>query len=299
MDRSSETIDQVNTRRLSPLRNLIAGSVGGVTGVTAGQPLDTIKVRLQASVGAGPLDMLARTVKSEGARGLYKGMLAPVLVAAPVTAVTFYSLSIGKRLQLSDPNKEPTLAQYYNAGVFCGVCVSFIYAPTERVKCLLQVQKESGTRARYQGLGDCLVQVYRTGGLRGVFKGLGPTMGREVIGGGFWYLTYEGLLRAMRSGDRTRDQVGPIAVMLSGGSAGLVFWMITYPIDAIKTRVQVAPEGTYARGARDALRELLRNEGPRALYRGYVPGLMRAVVVHAALLAGYELTMKTMNVVVP
>lgn len=53
------------------LIDTISGTFGGVSGVIAGQPLDTIKVRLQSQsklkpLYRGPIDCLFKIVKTEG-----------------------------------------------------------------------------------------------------------------------------------------------------------------------------------------------------------------------------------------
>lgn len=296
--------DRINTRRLSPVRNLVAGSIGGMFSWMVGQPLDMLKVKMQVQsttnpIYTGALDCLKKTIKADGIRGLYRGMLAPVLMATPVTAVTFYSLAIGKKLQLDDPNQEPTIPQYLKAGLFCGFCVGFFYGPAERLKCLLQTQNPTGGVAKYNGMFDCLKKVFQESGVRGVFRGLGPTLVREILGGGAWYVTYEGLLKIMRPSDSTRDDVGALPILVAGGAAGFAFWGLVFPIDVLKTRLQVAPVEAYPHGARGLLREIIAKEGVGILYRGYMPAITRAVVVHAALFVGYEFTMKAMNWMFP
>jgi len=34
-------------------------------------------------------------------------------------------------------------------------------------------------------------------------------------------------------------------IVLAGGSAGVVQWVVTYPIDVVKSRIQAFPPGTY------------------------------------------------------
>lgn len=301
---ANDQTGQVNKRRLSPTRNIIAGSIGGMAGWVAGQPLDMVKVRLQIQpkenpLYKGPIDCLLQIVKAEGFFGLYRGMLVPVLMSAPAVAVNFFALSLGKRLQLEHPDQEPTLIQYFNAGLFSGALGSFVFAPSERLKCLLQAQKSSGGPAKYTGTIDCFFKVMRESGIRGVYRGLGPTFGREVFGSGAWYITYEGLLKYSRRDGRTRDEVGPITIALAGGAAGVVFWGLSFPIDVIKTKMQVASIEEYPRGSRDVIGAVLKNGGLRSLYYGYVPALTRAMVVHAGMFLGYEFSMKAMNWLFP
>jgi hypothetical protein len=51
--------------------DLCAGTIGGCSGIIAGGPFDTIKVRLQAAapgVFQGPVDCFLKTVRREGVR---------------------------------------------------------------------------------------------------------------------------------------------------------------------------------------------------------------------------------------
>lgn len=59
-----------------------------------------------------------------------------------------------------------------------------------------------------------------------------------------------------------------------------------------------APEGKY-KGTMDVFRYLMIEEGPRALYKGAVPVMLRAFPANACCFMGYELAMYGLNVVAP
>ena len=71
---------------------------------------------------------------------------------------------------------------------------------------------------------------------------------------------------------RTKLSVG--STLLAGGLAGMCNWLVAIPMDVVKSRLQAAPEGFYS-GSLDVLKKLLAQEGPRALWKGAVPVLMR------------------------
>ena len=56
-------------------------------------------------------------------------------------------------------------------------------APGERIKCLLQVQANEGTK-KYKGSIDCTKQLFKEGGIRSVFKGTAATLMRDVPASG-------------------------------------------------------------------------------------------------------------------
>lgn len=68
-------------------------------------------------------------------------------------------------------------------------------------------------------------------------------------------------------------------------------WAVCIPADVLKSRLQTAPEGKYPDGIRGVLREILRNEGPKALFRGFVPIMLRAFPANAACFMGVEATL--------
>ncbi|KAK9758693.1 Mitochondrial carrier protein [Popillia japonica] len=67
------------------------------------------------------------------------------------------------------------------------------------------------------------------------------------------------------------------------------------PFDVLKSRLQTAKEGQFPNGIRDVAKELLKHEGPLALYKGIVPVLMRAFPANAACFLGFELSKKLLK----
>ena len=58
-----------------------------------------------------------------------------------------------------------------------------VAAPGERIKCLMQIQRESKAAAKYSNSFDCAVKLYREGGVRSIFKGTVATLlrGKMVL----------------------------------------------------------------------------------------------------------------------
>lgn len=65
--------------------------------------------------------------------------------------------------------------QLFNAGCVAGVLTTAIMAPGERIKCLLQIQADAGTK-KYAGPLDCAKQLFKEGGIRSVYKGTAATL---------------------------------------------------------------------------------------------------------------------------
>uniref|UniRef100_A0A7N8XDM7 Mitochondrial carnitine/acylcarnitine carrier protein-like n=1 Tax=Mastacembelus armatus TaxID=205130 RepID=A0A7N8XDM7_9TELE len=292
--------------RVSPLKNFVAGGVGGACLLLTGHPLDTIKVRLQTQPKAscthnmhyaGTYDCFRKTVSKEGILGLYKGMGVPLAGMAPMMAISFFGFGLGKQLQSTDPGKPLTHTQLFLSGCLAGVFTTVIVAPGERIKCLLQVQARSG-KPGYAGPLDCAIRLYKEQGICSVYKGTVLTLIRDVPSNGLYFLTYECLKNFLTPEGQSVSQLSTPKILLAGGIAGILNWAIALPPDVLKSNFQTAPEGKY-RGPVDVLRILLREEGPRALYKGFYAVFLRAFPANAACFLGYEMALKVLNMLAP
>ncbi|XP_015117777.1 congested-like trachea protein [Diachasma alloeum] len=291
------------SQSVSPVKYFISGGVGGIFTVITGHPLDTIKVRLQTAPkpapGESPLykgtwDCATKTVTKEGLRGLYKGMGAPLTGVAPIFAMSFLGYGVGKKLQQKSDDEKLTPLQLFYAGAFSGIFTTAIMAPGERIKCLLQIQHGQAV-AKYNGPVDCVKQLYKEGGIRSIYKGTGATLLRDVPASGMYFLTYEGIQRLMAEDGQ---KLSLWSTIFAGGCAGIANWIVGMPPDVLKSRFQTAPEGTF-KGIGEVFKQLMHEEGPRALYKGVVPVMLRAFPANAACFLGFEIALKGLNWAAP
>ncbi|XP_028308997.1 mitochondrial carnitine/acylcarnitine carrier protein [Gouania willdenowi] len=289
---------------VSPLKNFLAGGVGGACLLLAGHPLDTIKVRLQTQpisahnvLYTGTYDCFRKTVSKEGLLGLYRGLGAPLAGVAPMMAISFFGFGLGKQLQQEDASKPLTRTQIFLSGCLAGVFTTVIVAPGERIKCLLQVQSTRGG-SMYSGPVDCAVQLYKNQGLRSVYKGTVLTLIRDVPSSGLYFLTYESLKVLLTPEGQSVSQLSTPKILLAGGMAGILNWTIALPPDVLKSNFQTAADGRY-RNLLDVLTTLLREEGATALYKGFNAVFLRAFPANAACFLGFEVALKGLNALVP
>ncbi|XP_071229370.1 mitochondrial carnitine/acylcarnitine carrier protein-like isoform X1 [Salvelinus alpinus] len=304
-----ELLQGSQEKHISPLKNFVAGGAGGACLLFVGHPLDTIKVRLQTQPRArsqdvlykGAYDCFLKTVSKEGLLGLYKGMGAPLASVAPMMAISFFGFGLGKQLLQPDPTKTLMPTQLFLSGCLAGVFTTVIVCPGERVKCLLQVQASGGQQAvRYAGPLDCALKLYKTQGIRSIYKGTTLTLIRDVPSNGAYFMAYDFLKHKMTAEGESVSQLSTPKILLCGGIAGICNWVVGLPPDVLKTNFQTAPDGRYrGTGLVDVLRELLRDEGPRALYKGFNAVFLRAFPANAACFLGYELALECLNWLAP
>lgn len=242
---------------------------------------------------------MRQTFAQEGIRGLYRGVSAPLVASTPIYAISFWGYDIGQRvvrLCKSDPTAavDLNLFEISLAGGFSALPTTLVMAPTERIKCLLQVQTHSAAgKPQYTGMADCAMQVYRQGGISSLYKGTMLTLMRDVPGSIAWFGTYEMIKRGLVSmkGMDDSSQLSPFAVMTAGGFAGMACWGVSIAPDVLKSRYQTAPDGKYS-SVLDVYSTLVKTEGYGALFTGFRPAMIRAFPANAACFLGMEVGRK-------
>ncbi|XP_045605309.1 mitochondrial basic amino acids transporter [Procambarus clarkii] len=283
--------------------DFIAGCLGGCAGVAVGYPFDTVKVRLQTQDFKNPMyrgtwHCLSDTVKKESVRGLYKGMSSPMAGVAVVNAIVF-----GVHGNMTKHQKNPnSLWSQMMCGATAGFCQSFVSSPMELIKTRVQIQTEASVMsvkslstaatssstinhcATYSSPLDCLKKICTTEGWRGLFRGQLITVARDVPGFSSYFVTYEYLSRSCAASD---GSIPALAVLGAGGFAGAASWVLTYPIDVVKSRLQADGIGgvTKYKGIIHCAKTSIAAEGIGVMFRGLNSSLLRAFPTNAATFA--------------
>ena len=345
---SSDGSSSVNLRK--QLVEFTAGMCAGATFVIVGHPLDTLKVRMQATEKAvvlpyatktpidqnvatllkptvgnvpyappappkpspsapqftGMVDVLRQTLRTEGVRGLYRGVASPLIGVSVADAWLFWHYGIGCRAIAPQAGSasEMTIPQVALAGAWAGFAVAFVESPMELFKSKMQVQYEVKKRVKgekriplklgeipkFSGVGDAAATIFRNYGIRGVYQGLGATFARNIPGNAAFFGMYETAKRQAPASMRETWGGNAVVILYSGALAGLACWTVSYPQDLIKTRMQI---DTSERSTRKfpnmlaAAKTMYARGGHAALWRGYVPCALRGTCNAFAFLA-YE-----------
>ncbi|XP_068121139.1 mitochondrial ornithine transporter 1-like [Hyperolius riggenbachi] len=284
--------------------DLTAGAAGGTACVLTGQPFDTAKVKMQTfpSMYRGLIDCGVKIYKQVGFRGFYKGTSPALLANISENSVLFMSYGVCqgvvRKLVGLDRNAALSDLQNATAGSFASVFSALVLCPTELVKCRLQAMHElqiSGKISQGQNTVWSVVRaiVQRESPL-GFFQGLTSTICREMPGYFVFFGGYELSKTFFASGGKSKDELGPLALMISGGCGGIALWLAVYPIDCVKSRIQVLSITGKQAGFMGTFASIVRNEGILALYSGLSPTLIRAFPANGALFLAYEYSRKLM-----
>lgn len=280
--------------------SFIAGGVAGVSEILTMYPLDVVKTRAQLAVGQreGMLTAFRNIIKNEGASRLYRGIIPPIFMEAPKRATKFAANDAwGAFYRKSFGIDKPTQSLSILTGASAGATESFVVVPFELVKIRLQDKKSAHL---YSGTMDCVSKIVRQEGILAMYNGLEATMLRHIT----WNAGYFGVIFQVKSllpkpegkGDELRNN------FIAGTIGGSVGTLLNTPFDVVKSRIQNSPrsKGSVPKynWAVPALFTVAKEEGPRALYAGLAPKLLRLgpgggilLVVYTALmelLASYK-----------
>lgn len=292
----------------------VASGLGALVAETVTLPTDVVKVRLQvqsSSSGAlrytGFLDCLLKTAREEGPPALWKG-LAPALVRQ----VSYTSLSLviyepireayrgllqgnadgsptygGFRGRCGTVSRQVRRVQRLAAGGTAGALAISVFNPAEVVKTQVQAHHGAGLRMR-----DVVSRVWEKDGLLGFWAGVRPNVTRTFLVNAAELGTY----------DEAKTRLSPIlgngllVHVGASGCAGFVSACVSTPADVVKTRLMNSAGGEQQyRGMLHAGSRILIDEGPAALYKGFLPICVRKLIWCATFFVCYERIRASIN----
>ncbi|WVO14341.1 hypothetical protein L204_101973 [Cryptococcus depauperatus] len=278
-------------------RALLSGAISGLSVDFMLFPLDTVKTRLQSSAGFWA---------SGGFKGVYRGIGSVGLGSAPGAAAFFVTYeNLKKHLpKIEMLAANPSLMHMVSAsGAEYISCL--IRVPTEVVKSRTQ----TGAYGHGKGSFHSALSTMKFEGIRGFYRGFGITLTREIPFTSIQFPLYEYFKSSLSShylgGRRPTAYEAAACGSLAGGIASAA----TTPLDVVKTRVMLeARTTTAAKGVPvldrmaplsqpspsvlsfpPRLVNILRTEGPAALFSGWVPRTFAISLGGAVFLGIYDL----------
>ena len=259
-----------------------AGASHGLTSVIVGQPLDTIKTRMQGmpAQSNSSFKVCSELFAKEGVRGLYRGGL-PIFIGGSLMR----SAQFGVSGAVKDMMKQKKMPEYkimglfdYQviiAGVAGGVGRGLVEIPADFLKIRRQVEQ----KWTFSHLTD------------GTFV----TLGRNSVLFAAFVVYIDLAKQACRAGyvprvlmDEGESNLSPFA---KGAICANLAWLTVWPADVVKTQRQ---SGNY--DPKISSFELLReNLKSGRLFRGLIPGLVRSSLANGSSMVVYEWVESTLS----
>ncbi|CAN1788391.1 Nicotinamide adenine dinucleotide transporter 2, mitochondrial [Linum perenne] len=292
-----------------------AGAAAGSIAATFVCPLDVIKTRLQvhglpvsphsAGSGSAIIAILQNIVKTDGFRGLYRGLSPTILAILPNWAVYFtvYEKLKGLLLSNGDGSGQLTVGRNMIAAAGAGAATAISTNPLWVVKTRLQTQGMRPGVVPYTSIFSALRRITYEEGLRGLYSGILPSLA-GISHVAIQFPAYEKIKSYMANRDNTRvDELSPGEVAIASSVAKVGASITTYPHEVIRSRLQEQGQvrGSEVRysGVVDCVRKVFLKDGIPGFYRGCATNLMRTTPSAVITFTSYEMIHRVLERLVP
>jgi hypothetical protein len=258
-----------------PYKSLLAGTISGVISKLVEYPFDTLKV-LSQTKPAVISKKYSYSFNTRSFYNLYKGVHIPMLFSSLENATMFYSYSLAQK----HLNNKNIYVKNAICGLFSGMCVSLILTPSELIKCKMQYNSFEGKTNTVKSF---VKTIYHQYGLRGFYNGHLSTVVKEGFGTAVYFSTYEYLKRILG------NDVPIWKMALAGSVSGICYWTSIFPIDTIKSNVQITQKPYQI-----VIKELIQRGGIKTFYRGYFVTACRSIVSNFFIFYSYEMSIRVL-----
>ncbi len=272
---------------VSFLLDLAAGGTAGGISKTVVAPIERVKLILQTQDASsqitketrykGIFDTFRRLPAEQGISSLWRGNLANVVRYFPTQALNFAFKDKYKRIFVRhDPRTDfwKFFAGNLASGGAAGATSLLFVYPLDFARTRLAADVGKGGARQFTGLSQCISSVYRTSGLRGLYGGFGVSIGgiivyRAAFFGGF-DTAKSMLLKDPKNPPILQSWLIAQCVTTSAG-------ILSYPFDTVRRRImmQAGRADKLYSGTLDCWAKILRNEGPRAFFKGALSNALR------------------------
>ncbi|KAH6841129.1 mitochondrial carrier domain-containing protein [Chaetomium sp. MPI-CAGE-AT-0009] len=164
--------------------NMFCGAGSGVMGAAAGSPFFLVKTRLQSYSPFLPVgtqhryrnawDGMSQIFRSEGIRGLYRGVGAAMIRTGFGSSVQLPTYFFAKRRLMKHLGMEEGAPLHLASSTASGFVVCVVMHPPDTI--MSRMYNQNGNL--YKGVFDCLGKTIRTEGFFAIYKGFLPHLAR-------------------------------------------------------------------------------------------------------------------------
>ncbi|XP_017275856.1 calcium-binding mitochondrial carrier protein SCaMC-1 [Kryptolebias marmoratus] len=195
-------------------------------------------------------------------------------------------LDIGDSLTIPDEftEEEKTTGVWWKqltAGAMAGAVSRTGTAPLDRMKVFMQVHSSKSNKISLVG---GFKQMLKEGGPSSLWRGNGINVLKIAPETAIKFMAYEQYKKLLSS------EPGKIKIherFMAGSLAGATAQTAIYPMEVMKTRLTLRKTGQYS-GMFDCAKKILKREGVKAFYKGYIPNILGIIPYAGIDLAVYE-----------
>jgi len=269
------------------LLDFALGGVSAAISKTAVAPIERVKLLLQTQDASsqikgdkkykGIVDVFVRVPKEEGFGAFWRGNLANVIRYFPTQALNFAFKDTYKKIFCPYDAKKEFWKFFFgnlaSGGAAGATSLMFVY-PLDFARTRLAADVGKGKERQFNGLGDCLGKIYKSDGLGGLYRGFGVSVIGIIVYRAFYFGGYDTAKKvffkdAANASILLKFLVAQCVTGLSG--------LFSYPLDTIRRRLmmQSGRADIMYTGTVDCFNKILKNEGPKAFFKGALSNIIR------------------------
>jgi len=267
--------------------DFMLGGVSAAVSKTAVAPIERVKLLLQTQDASsqikgdkkykGIADVFVRVPKEEGFAAFWRGNLANVIRYFPTQALNFAFKDTYKKIFCPyDPKKEFWkffFGSLASGGAAGATSLMFVY-PLDFARTRLAADVGKGAERQFNGLNDCLSKIYKSDGAAGLYRGFGISVLGIIVYRAFYFGGYDTAKRVLFAKDgSTHILIKFMTAQVITGFSGL----FSYPLDTVRRRLmmQSGRADILYSGTFDCFNKILKNEGPKAFFKGALSNIIR------------------------
>ena len=248
-----------------------------------------MKTHLQTSKPSTTVrEVIQNIFREHGARGFYRGTTAP-MVAFGVCSSIWFGVNFNaekwffarRGIETTGNGHAQEEVLPLHEGMLCGALAGFagncLLTPMERVK--IYTQTHNSTSGGFR----TLTHLVRNEGFTGLYRGFWGISVRESLQMGVYFPVYS-WTRALLIQATGASPDAWWLPLVAGAHTGNMCWVVSMPVDKMKTRVQSGQCPSFSA----AYKSIMKEGGIRAFWRGTLMACMRATPLHATIHFTYD-----------
>jgi len=274
-------------QKTNMVEDFLLGGTAAAVSKTIAAPIERVKLLLQNQGESksiqkpytGIVDVFVRVPKEQGVASFWRGNFANVIRYFPTQALNFMFKDLYKGYLEQPRSAGFVLCLLGNmaSGGAAGATSLLVVYPLDFARTRLAMDVGQGKQREFTGTVDCILKTARASGWGkgGVYNGFVVSCVGIIAYRGAYFGLYDTVadIDAMRG-------AGFLAKFALGYTVTVTAGLISYPLDTIRRRMMMTSGGKDSgkyKNSLDCGRQVLANEGVKAMYKGASANILRGL----------------------